>query len=210
MTETIRRSSLLNRWPAFVLLILISGPLFASAEKAASSLETRINIDLREPKVEEVFRVFAMFAGASLELDARVDGTLKALTLDNVTVRTALNAACESVGCRWELVSSPDSVLVITPADAAETVAPAPPVTLAEPVNLSLSGAMAQAVFGSFATILGCELELDEALRGLPVTIEVESDPISEALEQTCDLLNCAWERVESDRCRLRVVPRDS
>lgn len=67
---------------------------------AQSSLDRRISLDFNDTAPEVAFRAVTSAIGCTLDIDPAVRQKVT-IRLDRVTVKLALDAACESIGCRW-------------------------------------------------------------------------------------------------------------
>ena len=105
----------MNRtWPAVVLSLLVvtlSAPALAQDATAK-----KVTLDLNGVAPAAAFKAVADAIGVSVTVDAAVTDPVD-ITVRNVSARTALNAMCESVGCRWTL--SGGSLAVRAGTDAA-------------------------------------------------------------------------------------------
>ena len=66
------------------------------------NLERRLTIDVDEASPRDVYASLAKNLGCDLAMAPEIKQTVS-LRLKNVTVRTALNAVSESIGCRWRI-----------------------------------------------------------------------------------------------------------
>lgn len=133
----------------------------ASLAADESKLDEKINLNLREAAAANVLDSFQHILSVEVEIDTAITGSFS-IQLDNVSVRTTLNAICESIGCEWQL---DDGILRFSAieAPAAEEAS----TTIAfQPLNLDLKDAQAADVFRSLAQILEAELILDPAVNG--------------------------------------------
>ncbi|MBI2840812.1 MAG: hypothetical protein HYX75_21040 [Acidobacteria bacterium] len=132
------------------------------------------------------------------------------ILLKNVSVRTAMTAVGESIGCTWRFS---DGKLVFTaipgatkgpraprggsggPAQPSDTEARLENL-LSAPLTLDLNDAPIENTFQLMAEILGGTLEMDESLRGKMITIESTGHPTRDLLDRLCHMAECRWELV--------------
>lgn len=172
------------------LVTLTSALILLTAPLAASDLEDRISIDLEGAPALIVLNSFGDVLEAGVVVDPGLGGTIS-IRLDNVRVRTVLDAVCDSLGCTWELdVTSEDRTISFGPG---ETV-PEPEAQaarLAEKINISFLEAPAVDVMSSFATILRSDLDVECELAGKLVTIDLHEVTLGDAIDQLCDEVGC-------------------
>jgi hypothetical protein len=98
----------MNRtWCAVVLSLLVvtlSAPVLAQDATAK-----KVTLDLNGVAPAAAFKAVADAIGVSVTVDAAVTDPID-ITVRNVSAKTALNAMCESVGCRWTLSGGSISV----------------------------------------------------------------------------------------------------
>ncbi len=86
-----------------VLALVAEVTLGVSADAAAQNLlDRRVTMSFTQTPPAQMLLALAKMTG----LEANIDRTLTepvSLTLENVTVRTLLDAACDSIGCRWRI-----------------------------------------------------------------------------------------------------------
>jgi len=185
-------SGSVRRWWLAVLLVSLS-PAFGG--DAPAPLDRRIDIDLVDAGAGETFASFAAVVGGELDLAPAVGARKISIRLQNVRVRTALDAACESLGCGWKLEKvSPSGAAKLRVTELAMAAASGGPPPhsgkLDEKLSLDLADAKMEQVLGTFARILDAELDLDPGLAGGEVTIQLTNVRLAEALDA---VLGGAW-----------------
>jgi phage tail protein X len=197
---------------ATVLVLALA--LASSIARAAETpvLERRIDIDLVDAVASQVFASFAAMLETELDLAPALAERTLSIRLDDVQVRTALAAACDSISCVWELAppASPGAKPRLAVREASPAAAPGAAAALDERldeiVSLDLDDATLEQVLASFARILGAELDLDPALRGGTASIQLTGVKVRDALDT---LLGRAWNwRLESEGAAARLVIR--
>lgn len=187
---------------AVCLGLAVSAATAAPRPEAKKPRQARVEIDVSgEQELRPVFEKLAAALGVELVSFESRRGKELTLRLENVTARTALQAACESLGCRW---SVDDRGLSVSYPPRAEP----PEDFLSSPVTISLADAELGRVLGGLANLSGLALEMDEALAGRQVTLEVHDRAFGEAMDELCAAVACSWSVEERDgRTTLRLVP---
>jgi hypothetical protein len=165
-----------------VLFLASTAP---NASTGDDVLAKRISLDLRQAEASRLFPLFAAVLEAKLEhdydTDARVD-----LTFDEITARTALNAFCESIGCRWSWApGDAPPTLSFHPADGAATL-------LERSVRVEVVEAEANQVFELLSQLLETDLEIPPAIGEKRVSTHREA-AVSDHLDTICGDLGCRW-----------------
>lgn len=177
--------------PMLLAVALVAVPAAATAASSEPVLDQRIDLDLEKAAAADVVKVFAQILEAEAERDPAVDGELT-ITLSNVSVRTALTAACESLGCRWHLEIGKKRRLVVEP-EVAETRRAEP--SLEPSVTVELAEVPAPDAFRALAKVHGMRVELDPAVEGA-ITASIRDRPLGEVLDRMCLQIHCRWTRV--------------
>jgi type II secretory pathway component GspD/PulD (secretin) len=186
-----------------LLLVLALSPLTA-ARAAPVNLGERIDLDVTDCDVRQLFHTVGQLTGARVELDPQFQPARRvSIRIDNVTIRTALTAICESIGCRWHF------------GEGAVVIGPMPPATEPRPVDfkekitLRVQGANLREVVETMATIMGAELHFDETLDAAKLTLDLDQQTVGEALEAACAQAGCKWKLVTGGpKPILRVTAR--
>lgn len=92
---------------AVVLSLLVC--LLAAPALAQDATSKKVTLDLNGVAPAAAFKAVADAIGVSITVDAAVTDPVD-ITVRNVSARTALNAMCESVGCRWTISGASISV----------------------------------------------------------------------------------------------------
>jgi type II secretory pathway component GspD/PulD (secretin) len=217
MRRTVFGSSAL----ATVLAMLLSGFAAAAAE---SDLDKRITLKLENAPVQKIFDIYRQILEVELDLDPTIDGDIT-ISFENITVRTSLNAACESAGCRWELLAGDPGLLRVDRDDQAAgrdekprsgprlqhlggdnaTLELSSGELLERPVSLELQKADATSVLKLTAEVIGAKLLVDKSLEGETVSVNVSGMALSTVLDTLCTQLRCVWNLTEGDPPVLEV-----
>jgi hypothetical protein len=183
-------------------------PLFAATDGR------RVSIDLESVPARELFQALADELGARLFFDESLSGPLS-LRVEGVKVTTALDAACDSLGCTWVFVEGERPSLRIE-ASRTEEARGRGQVTESfvadrtlELCTLSLRDAKLSDVMRTFAKILGCDLDMRSDGSRL-VTAEIQNVTVMQALDQLRKLTGSSSSIHRgplTDQCTLRVGP---
>lgn len=167
--------------------------VFVDGGRAAAGddpLDRRNGVSLEGTSVEEALTNIGATAGYPVELNG-FTGDPVYMELWNVRVRTLLDALCESLGCRWELV---DGVIQIHEVPGARPEPrPKPSLEgLKQKMDLKVTGASTLAVLRSFGEMLGVRPAIDPAIGGT-VTLNLEDAEAGKALDAICASAGCEW-----------------
>lgn len=195
---------------AVVLAFLPGGSITPAAE---ADLDKRITLELKGAELEKVLMLYQDVLGVEVEIDPPVDRPIS-IAFDDITVRTSLNAICESAKCRWELIEGDPGLLRFEcdgrgrepQADVFATHAPGETeYVIDSPVSLELVDADATKVLEVAAKIMGAKLLMDRKLAHSTITINADGVPLSTVLDTVCEDLDCAWKLVDGDPPTLEV-----
>ena len=166
----------MNRtWCAVVLSLLVvtlSAP--ALAQDAAAK---KVTLDLNGVAPAAAFKAVAEAIGVSVTVDAAVTDPVD-ITVRNVSAKTALNAVCESIGCRWTLTGN---TLVVKP-EAAVKVGVVMRGERGAAVDKTKAKARAQVVLATFKQKLPSDMNFENA------PLDVVNKRLSEALRLRVEL----------------------
>lgn len=188
-----------------VVVCAAAGLLGAGIAFAAGNpLDERVSLNLEKTSTKDTFDALGQMVGADVvQVDPGVTGTVT-VTLQNVRVRTLLDAVCESIGCRWDLQ---DKKLRVT-STSAEKPARAFREALDSPIDLKVTNADSRELLKTFGQIMGIEVSLDSAITG-KVSLELTSTPVRQALDAACFAVGCDWEVVDgSGKTTLKVTAK--
>jgi hypothetical protein len=187
-----------RRISTLALAFLLSGPAVAAADDL---LDRRITLDLKDADLRMVLGLYEEILEVGVKIDPSI-GREISITFEDITVRTSLNAICESARCRWELIDGNPATLrfdldngeLDEPATPpAEAVAHDKRYLLESPVSLELVEADAPVVLDVAAKLIGAKLLLDRNLQGETITVNASGVPLSTILDSTCADLGCRW-----------------
>ena len=174
--------------------LLLAAPLAGATSKG---LDEELNLDV--VKASGTFDLFAQIAGLEPVIDPAIPERKLTLRIEKVRVRTALDAACDSLECRWR-VEAGKLIVEGKPRPSAKPVETA--AQLDEPIDLKVTKARAADVLRTFGEVLGVEVDIDEGVGG-ELTLNLEGTPVRAALDAVCKKLSCRWHIEEGARRRL-------
>ena len=176
-----------------VLLLLALALVPLAARAAGIHLDNRIDLNVTDADAGKLFQTVGQLTGARVELDPRFQSARKiSIRIDNVTLRTALTAICESLGCRWR---TRDGAIFVEPVRTGDRTVNA----LDAKIDLKITGADLHEVMDTIAQILGADLAFDEALSRGKLTLELEQETVAATLDAACAQAGCKWKLVTRD-----------
>ena len=176
-----------------LLLVLAFIPPAAHAAGAGVHLDDRIDLNVTDADVGKLFQTVGQLTGARVELDPRFQAARTiSIRIDNVTLRTALTAICESLGCRWR---TRDGAILVEPVRTGE-----PRVNLLDQkIDLRITGANLREVMETMSMILGADLVFDEALAKGKLSLDLGQETVAATLDAACAQAGCKWKLVTRD-----------
>lgn len=177
------------------LALLLAAPLAGATSKG---LDEELNLDV--VKASGTFDLFAQIAGLQPVIDPAIAERKLTLRIEKVRVRTALDAACDSLECRWRVEAGKLIVEGKPRTPAAKPVESE--AQLDEPIDLKVTKARAADVLRTFGEILGVDVEIDEGVGG-ELTLDLDGTPVRAALDAVCKKVSCRWHIEEGARRRL-------
>ena len=160
--------------PALLLSVLLVAP--AAPAFAQDALAKKVTIDVNAASPGSVFTAVATASGAgfTVTVDPAVTEPVD-ITVRNVSVKTALNAICESIGCQWTLTGS---TLVVKPKPQSAMM-----IGVVQPAG---SGAGAEK---SKAAAARAQAVLDALKQTLPADLKFEGAPLETVNARLSDAL---------------------
>ncbi|HEX2224257.1 MAG TPA: hypothetical protein VHN15_08620 [Thermoanaerobaculia bacterium] len=176
-------------------LLLLPATGWADRAEMAQTLNTRISLKVTKAAPQEVLQTFGKLMSIEVEVDPEITKPLT-LQVEQVTVKTALNATCESVGCKWWIQD--DKILRAVPSTEAGHPVSQSGDPLKKKIMVELTDVDARAFFTSFSKVVSDGLSMDPAVNG-KLTINVRDRPIAEILDMACAQLQCRWRLATED-----------
>jgi hypothetical protein len=139
-------------------------------------LDTRVSIAFNSVSPGTVFRTVATGMAGT---EARVDPQLQrpfSITLEDVTVRTVLDASCDSIGCRWH-VDGNTLVVEALPPDPSRRRTWIRPSGAAMPAGSQFVNTPVSTVLDAIGRAVGegCSYQIDAVNVGHLVTVDVSN-----------------------------------
>jgi type II secretory pathway component GspD/PulD (secretin) len=179
--------------------------LLPAATWADSGLNDRISLKVTEADPQDVLQTFGKLLKLPAEIDPAIDKPLS-LQVEQVTLRTALNAVCESVGCQWRIEGG--KLLKVT--RLPETPEPERgkgSAALKEKIDIKVTNADARNFFTTVAQIMSGEVSIDPSVKGT-LSLDMEAQPLSAILDNACSQVQCRWRVTEGSRPVLEIKPK--
>jgi hypothetical protein len=201
----------------FVLALLGAAPA-ADGPAGPPDLADRISLDLVDAAPGEVFHSFGELIGCGDEMAPEVT-TPVTIRLRGVSVRTSLDAVCETVGCSWSILRFREAGesgaprhcrLQVRAATEGSTSAATPEPSggtspLDETISIRLSDAAFPDVLSSFGRMLKAEVTVDPSLAQAKVSAELPTTTVRAALDEICRRHGCRWAYAPGPPARLVV-----
>jgi hypothetical protein len=162
---------------ASLAVLLIAAP--AASALAQDVLAKKVTIDVNAATPVSVFTAVATASGAgfTVTVDPAVTDPVD-IAVRNVSVKTALNAVCESIGCQWTLTGK---TLVVKP-EAAVRVGVVMRGEGGATVDKTKAKARAQVVLAAFKQKLPSDMNFENA------PLDAVNTRLSEALKMKVEL----------------------
>jgi type II secretory pathway component GspD/PulD (secretin) len=204
---------------AVALASVLTAPTAAAFDDV---MDKRISLNLKDAQLQKIFDMYKGILDVELEIDPTLDEKVT-IAFEKITVRTSLNAICESAGCLWELIDGAPGLLRVTRDELARHRSPQPGegemkmkvfashapekagYNIDSDVSLRLTDADATTVLDVAAEVIGASLLMDRRLAGETVTINASAVPLSSVLDTMCAELGCAWKLTDGDPPMLEV-----
>ncbi len=168
----------------FVLAVLPAAWVAAQTPATAPAVEVerRVFVDVNAVDPGEVLEKLAQTIGCTLALDPKLE-TPVTLRLSNVRARTALDAACDTIGCRWRI----DGTVLHVDAST-----PPPPVPAAQafldrvrtplPDGWEFKNVPLQNVLDAVSKETGVRREVEGVAPSRPVTVDLSDKSLFAAM----------------------------
>jgi type II secretory pathway component GspD/PulD (secretin) len=185
---------------ALTLAALAAPTLSRELSAAENPLDERISIQLKNALPAEVFESFGQLTGMPTVVDPTVSRHLS-IGLENVRVKTALDATCESLDCRWEVQNGK---LVITALPGGDRKPPAK-TEPTEAISIKVVNADLQNLLKTFGQLVGAEVVLDPALTG-KISVDLPNTPWDKGLDTVCKQAGCTWSLTDGEKGGKKVL----
>ncbi len=203
-------------------LLSFAGQAFAQKDLARE----RVSLQFKDTPIAQIFPALAKSLGYELTLDSQLHALIT-LQVENVTAQTALNAICESAGCRWRLADK--RLIVEARTDVLMTIddrGKRPPGisgrsgsgaffafnvhSLDEilPVDITWSPVSLGLAFAILAENMNAGVDLAPSLTGRKIAVSIRNASMRQAFNAICEVGSCRWEFVEKPKRIVRVTER--
>jgi type II secretory pathway component GspD/PulD (secretin) len=169
-------------------LVLVLATVFSlglrSSASAQVNLEARITISFTSVPPAMLFRSVATMSHFVAEVDPVLQKPVS-ITLEDVTLRTLLNAICDSVGCRWSIDGNGNRIVVeALPPDPSRGRTWIEPQGRAMPPGMQFVNSPVRAVLDAIARVAGegFDYRVDEVDANQPVTVDVSHQNVLRAI----------------------------
>jgi TonB family protein len=208
------------------ILVLGLAALLSFAADAAAQKDLareRVSLLFKDTPVTKVIPALAKSLGYEITLDPTLRAMVT-LQVENVTAQTALNAICESIGCKWRQQGNQLIVEART-----ETIAIMQPTEKGEqftrrggnlmnyamsgledtlPFDITWSPGDVYTAFHVLARMLDADVEIAPALNGRKLAVTIKAATMSQAFDAVCSVAGCRWQLVEKPKRVVRVTAR--
>ena len=181
------------------LTTLIAATATALAQ-ADTNLNVRISLDFENARAADVMKAIASAASMSLEMTDEMPPVT--ITVTNVRVRTALDAVCETAGCKWVVTEGTPPVLKVGRTRVS------PKLEIKSNVSVHLKPALFEQAFRTLASYLSVEIVIEGKLPVKSVTLQVKEGTTSTLLDALCKAAQCTW-RIDPEGKRLVISAKE-
>jgi type II secretory pathway component GspD/PulD (secretin) len=163
-----RTSSRLVGIPALALAaLLLAAP---SVLAMGPNLDKRLAVNFTDAPAQEAIARIAADLVVDVQLDRSVNGRVT-LVAPTIRAKTALDAVCESLGCRWSFLPGTAWILSVVPASPEQ--GKVEPASLHSPLTLKLHGVDIKDFLRAFGAMIGMEMRIDPKVAG---TVDVDAN----------------------------------
>ena len=191
-----------------VALCLLVGWATPAAAQADASLNKIVSLDFENARAVDVLKAIATSASLNFVIGSD-DLTTIALAgedwpakitikLTDVRVRTALDAVCESAGCKWTVTHGDPAMLKVTRTRAYQ------PLDIKANLSIHLKSTLFEQAFRTLANYLQLEIVIDGKLPAKSVTLQIKEGTTTTLLDALCKAASCTW-RFEPEGKRLVI-----
>jgi hypothetical protein len=215
--------------PAVCLILCL--PYCAWAADSAR-LEKKITLNLKEASVKDLFRVYEDLLGVKLDFACAEDKKIT-FAFENITVKTSLDALCESAGLQWRILEGDPPTLRID-CGSGSTASPLAPVAEPKPggaaleqagkikvyepegakgehppykIDVFLEDADLEKVLGMIAKLMNAKPLVDHSIGGRKISINLKRASLEEVLDAACRQAKAQWHLREGEERLLIVDP---
>ncbi len=172
-------------------------------------LDAKISLDLNGAAIGDVIRTLEELSGLRIAASPRTSAEPVTLSLERVRLRTILDALCDGADCTWSLDgrSRPATIRVAFADPSGAGSRASAPVSIDQPITLSLDDADARDVLRASAKLLGAISRVDTGVCG-SVSVDIRKMPMSKFLDEVCREVRCTWKLDRSPTTAVLRVAR--
>lgn len=208
-----------------ILVLGLAALLSFAADAAAQKnlARERVSLLFKDTPVTQVMPALAKSLGYEITLDPTLRAMVT-LQVENVTAQTALNAICESIGCRWRqqgnqliVEARTETIAIMQPTEKGEQFTRRGgnlmnyAVSSLEgelPFDITWSPGDVYTAFHVLARMLDADVEIAPALNGRKLAVTIKAATMSQAFDAVCRVAGCRWQLVEKPKRVVRVTAR--
>ena len=203
------------------LAALLSFAADAAAQKDLA--RERVSLLFKDTPVTQVMPALAEVLGYEISLDPALRATVT-LQVENVTAQTALNAICESIGCRWRqqgnrlvVEARTETVTIMQATEKGEQFSrrggnlmnyAVPGLDAELPFDITWSPVEVHTAFYMLARMLDAQVDVAPALNGRKLAVTIKAATMRQAFDAVCRVASCRWQLVEKPKRVVRVTER--
>lgn len=181
-----------------LVLGLVAVRSTAAAAQADANLNKLVSLDFENARALDVLKAVATSAGLNFVMPDQEWASRITIKLTDVRVRTALDAVCESAGCKWEVNNGDPAILKVTRTRVHWKLDPK------ANVSIHLDKTVFEQAFRMLASALQMEIVIDGKLPVKSVTLQVKEGTTTTLLDALCKAASCTW-RFEPEAKRLVI-----
>lgn len=204
-------------------LLVLSIAAAAGAEQQKDLARERVQLLFKEVPVTNVLPALAKSLGYELQLDPNLRA-LVTIEVQNVTAETALNAICESIGCRWRREGT--RLIVEARTDVLTTFTERPKGEAYRrgggnlfnyglkglddelPFDVTWSPIDLHTAFYMLARMMDADVDLAPALQSRKLAVSFKGESLRKAFDAVCAVAGCQWQLLEQPKRVVRVTER--
>ncbi len=202
-------------------LLVLSIATGAGAGQQKDLARERVQLLFKEVPVTQVLPALAKSLGYELQLDPSLRA-LVTIEVENVTAETALNAICESIGCRWRREGT--RLIVEARTDVLTTFRERPKGEAYRraggnlfnygvsglddelPFDITWSPVDLHTAFYMLSRMTNAEVDLAPTLQNRKLAVSFKGESLRKAFDAVCAVAGCRWQLIEQPKRVVRVT----
>jgi type II secretory pathway component GspD/PulD (secretin) len=186
----------LGRW-ILATSILAAAPSLVLAQTDVK-LNSMVSLDFENARTLDVLKSLATSASLNIVIPEEDWASRITIKLTDVRVRTALDAVCESAGCKWSVTDGQPGLLKVTRIRGDRKL------DLKANVSIHLTSTLFEQAFQMLAGYLQMDIVFDGKLPVKSVTLQIKEGTTTTLLDALCKAANCTW-RIDPEAKRLVI-----